>query len=82
LHVTKISKQQKGHSFEQPFLKVDEDLLSDELDAAVFGVQKVDPAVKTTKVNVVSLAFQNDLTSGVHNLISLVYSKPIDYKNA
>ena len=54
----------------------------DELDAAFFSVQKVDTTFKITEVNAVVLAHQNDLTSGVYKLVSLVGTKPIDLKNA
>jgi hypothetical protein len=56
LHGTKISKQQKGHSFKWPFFSVRKELLLDELDAAFIGVQKVDPAFKIAEVHGVALA--------------------------
>jgi hypothetical protein len=72
LHVTKISKQQKGHSFKWPFFSVQKELVLDELDAAFFGVQKVDPALKIAEVDGIALTRQNDLTCSIYNLISLV----------
>jgi hypothetical protein len=82
LHGTKISKQQKGHSFEWPFFSFGKELVLDELDAAFFSVQKVDAAFKIAEVNAVVLSNQNDLTGGVHELVSLVGTKPVDLKNA